>query len=209
MARVFGRRRTRGSPPRRCPDGCPLPPLHAPSASPRARRRDGPRGRPADRHPARAGSAAALHAVLSVGDDETGPPPRWPPTWGRLNRLGVDPAACDHPRDHRVRVPHLTRAELVAAPHGSGDPRDQVEHAPSALLLVAESPRAVDGLGYIRYVATGAEPDLVAEDPKSGRPASADGPSATTPRSLPLQSWTGACSITNVPSGPSTCSAEW
>jgi hypothetical protein len=35
------------------------------------------------------------------------------------------------------------------------------------------------------------------------------GPSATTPRCLPLQLWTGACSMTNAPSGSWTCSAEW
>ena len=41
--------------------------------------------------------------------------------------------------------------------------------------MIAEVPRAVDGLGDVWYVATAPQPDLVAEDPESGRPASADG----------------------------------
>lgn len=46
---------------------------------------------------------------------------------------------------------------------------------PSELFLIAEAPGTVDGLGDVRYVATAPEPDLVAEDAKSARPASADG----------------------------------
>ena len=43
------------------------------------------------------------------------------------------------------------------------------------MLLIAEAPRTVDGLGKVRYVATAPDPDLLAKDPKSARPASADG----------------------------------
>jgi hypothetical protein len=112
---------------------------------------------------------------MSARDDEAGPPPWRPPPFGRLNQLGVDAAACDHPRDHRVRIPHLTSAELITTPDGRRDARNLVEHAPSALLLAGEPPRAVDGLGDVRDVAAAPEPDLVAEDPKAPRPASADG----------------------------------
>src|SRR5215207_2904284 len=122
----------------------------------------------------RVGAGAAV-LVLSVRDDEARPPPGRPTAVWRLNRLGVHPTACNDPRDHGVRVPHLTRAELVTTPHRGRDPRDCVKHAPSARFLVAEPPRAGDGLRDIRYVATGPEPDLVAEDPKLACPARADG----------------------------------
>jgi hypothetical protein len=74
---------------------------------------------------------------LLAGEGDTGRPPRRPPSLRRLNRPCVDSAAGDHPRDHGVRIPHLTGAELVATQHGSPDPRDHVEHAPRALLLIA------------------------------------------------------------------------
>jgi len=91
-----------------------------------------------------------------------------------MDRLGVDPAARDHPSDHRVGIPHLARAELITAPHRGWHLRYHVEHAPSELLLIAEAPGTVDGLGDVRYLAAAPEPDLVAEDSKSPRPASAD-----------------------------------
>jgi hypothetical protein len=74
---------------------------------------------------------------LRAREGETGRPPRRPSSLGRLNRLGVGSAAGDHPRDDGVRIPHLIGAELVATPDGSRHPRDQVEHAPRAVLLIA------------------------------------------------------------------------
>jgi hypothetical protein len=72
----------------------------------------------------------------------------------RLDRLGVNPAARDHPRDHGVRVPHLTRVKLITAPHRGGHPRDHVKHSAGVLLVVGEPPGAVDGLGDVWYIAT-------------------------------------------------------
>jgi len=89
---------------------------------------------------------------MSARDDESGVPAGRAPPCRRLNRVDVDPATRDHPGDHRVRVPHLARPELITTPHGSRDLWDQVEHAPSALLLFAEPPRAIDGFGDIRYL---------------------------------------------------------
>jgi hypothetical protein len=76
-------------------------------------------------------------------------------------------------------------------------------------VVVAESPRAVDGLGYIRYVAAGPEPDLVAEDPESAGPASADGAFGDDAALLAAPVVDRRLLDTNVPSGTSTCSAEW
>ena len=112
--------------------------------------------------------------VLPARDHEPGLPAGRASPWRRLNRLGVDAAARDHPGDHRVRVPHLARPELIATPNRSRDLRDQLEHAPRAIFVVAQSPRAVDGLGDVRDVAAAPKADLVAEDPKSARPATAD-----------------------------------
>src|SRR3954470_17879994 len=116
----------------------------------------------------------------------------------RPNRPGVDRAARDHPSDHRVRVPHLAGPELIASPDGSRDLRDDVEHATSTILVDGQSLRTFDGFGDVRNTPVAPEPDLVAEDPKSACPLLPTAPSATTPRSLPLQSWTGACSMTYV-----------
>ena len=85
----------------------------------------------------------------------------------RLNRLGVDPAARDHPRDHGVGVPHLAGRKLVASPDRCRDLRDQVEHAAGTIVVAGQSPRAIYGFGDVRNVPTEPETDLVAEDPKS------------------------------------------
>src|SRR5438552_2607251 len=90
----------------------------------------------------RFGGGRAL-AALSVGDHEASLPSWRPPPFRRLNRLGIDPAARNNPRDHRVRIPHLAGAELVTPPHRSRNLRDHFEDAASALLLIAEPSRAV------------------------------------------------------------------
>jgi len=112
----------------------------------------------------------SVRGCLSVGslrDDHASAPAGRAPPLRRMDRLGVDPAARDHPSDHRVGIPHLARAELITAPHRGWHLRYHVEHAPSELLLIAEAPGTVDGLGDVRYVATAPQPDLVAENPQS------------------------------------------
>lgn len=54
---------------------------------------------------------AARHHEASV--------PTWSTSTGwQLDRFGMQAAACDQPRDDRVRIPHLPRTELVATPNG-------------------------------------------------------------------------------------------
>jgi hypothetical protein len=48
-------------------------------------------------------------------------------------------------------------------------------HAPRTVLVIDQSPWAVDRLGDVRNVSTAPETNLVAEDPKAASPASADG----------------------------------
>ena len=120
-----------------------------------------------------------------------------PPAGG--NRLGVYPAARDHPGDHRVRVPHLARPEIIATPHRRRDLRDHFEHAPRPILVVVSRqgcPRLRRRPGSAPATA-----DLVAEDPKRPAQRLPTAPSATTPRCSPLRSATGACSTTNVAQG--------
>src|SRR3954469_6701033 len=92
----------------------------------------------------------------------------------RPNRPGVDRTAPDHPGDHRVRVPHLAGPKLIASPDGSRDLRDDVEHATSTTLIDGQSLRTLYGFGDVRNSSAAPKPDLVAEDPKSACPPTAD-----------------------------------
>ena len=112
--------------------------------------------------------------VLPARNYEPGLPAGRASPCRRLNQVGVYPAARDHPRDHRVRVPHVTGRKLISTPHGSRDLPDQVEYAPRTIFVGGQSPRAVYGLGDVRNVSTEPKTDLVAEDPKSAGPATAD-----------------------------------
>src|SRR5215207_2728070 len=108
---------------------------------------------------------------LSARDFEAGPPARRAPPCRRPNRLGRYPATRDHPRDHRVRVPHLARPKLIATPHRRRDLRNNVKNPPRTIFVVAQAPGALHGFDDIRDVSVPPKTDLVAEDPKSARPA--------------------------------------
>src|SRR3954471_6400367 len=92
----------------------------------------------------------------------------------RPNRPGVDRAARDDPGDHRVRVPHLAGPELIASPDGSRDLRDHVEHTTSTILVGGQSLRTLYRFGDVRNTSAAPKPDLVAKDPKSACPPTAD-----------------------------------
>src|SRR6185436_9021664 len=68
------------------------------------------------------------------------------PGWKR-NARGVEPGAHEQPGDQGVRVPHLSRSELVSAPHGRGDAWHKIEQPPRYPRLGAECPRATDRFG--------------------------------------------------------------
>ena len=53
--------------------------------------------------------------------------------------------------------------------------RDQLEHPPRTIFVVAQSSWALYGLGHVGNVSVGPKTDLVAEDPKSACPVTADG----------------------------------
>ena len=105
---------------------------------------------------------------------------------------------------------HISPVPSSSRPQTAGrDLRDDVEHATSTILVGGQSPRTLYGFGNVRNISAAPKPDLVAKDPQSACPPTADAPSATTPRSRPLQSWTGACAMTYVEPGSFTWSAEW
>src|SRR3954469_16630639 len=108
-------------------------------------------------------------------DEQPSLPARCAAPGRRPNRPGVDRAARDHPGDHRVRVPHLAGPKLIASPDGSRDLRDDVEHATSTTLVGGQSLRTLYGFGDVRNISAAPKPDLVAEDPKSAGPPTANG----------------------------------
>ena len=112
--------------------------------------------------------------LLPSRQDKSGTPPWRASPCRRLDRLDVDPAARDQPRDHRVRVPHVTGLELIATPDGRRNARRQLQHAPRTISIVGKSPRAFDSLGGVRDSAVAPSTDLVAEDPNPTCPATAD-----------------------------------
>ena len=58
--------------------------------------------------------------ALTLGNDESCVPPGCSTAIWRLNRRAIDADAREHPRDHRVRVPHFAGAEFIAAPNRGG-----------------------------------------------------------------------------------------
>ena len=69
-----------------------------------------------------------------------------------------------HPRDHRVRVPHVRHAQLVAPPHRCRDLVDQRQRVGDLGGVLAQAHRAGDGEVQIGHVAAGPTSDLVAEE---------------------------------------------
>src|SRR3954452_882800 len=107
-------------------------------------------------------------------DEEPSLPARCAAPGRRLNRPCVDRAARDYPGDHGVRVPHLAGPKLIASPDGSRDVRDYVEHATSTILVGGQSLRTLYRFGDVRNTSAAPKPDLVAKDPKSACPPTAD-----------------------------------
>ena len=120
------------------------------------------------------GGGSCRLLVLPSRDDEPGVPAGRASPYRRLEWFGAYPAAREHPSDHRVRIPHLTRRKLIATPDRSRNLRDQVEYSPRTIFVVGHSPRAVYGLGDVRNMSTTPKTDLIAEDPKPACPATAD-----------------------------------
>src|SRR3954469_1401255 len=114
-------------------------------------------------------------------------PARRSASGGRVYRCDVDPAAREHPRDDRVRVPHLACVELVATPHRGRDLPDELENTTGIRFIRGQPAGTVDGLRDVGDVTAQPEPYLVAEDPESACPAGADRSLSDDPALLAAQ----------------------
>jgi len=84
--------------------------------------------------------------------------------------------AGEEPGYERIRVPHLSGAELVAAPDRDRNARGEVEHPPCGLRIVCEPAWAVDRFGDVRDHPVAPAVQLVAEEPEPAGPARPDRP---------------------------------
>ena len=115
-----------------------------------------------------------LLCLLPARDDDPGAPPRRASTRWRLNRRSAHTAPRDHPRDHRVGVPHLPGPELITAPHRSRDLGHDLEDPSGAVLVVAQPAWALNGLSNIGNVPAQPDADLVPKDFQPAGPAGTD-----------------------------------
>src|SRR5579872_3917055 len=119
------------------------------------------------------GFGAPCNRAVRCGDSRA--PTRCPPVrWG-FDRGGVESRAFEQPRDDRIRVPHLARSNLVAAPHQFWNARPELEDPSRGALVVAEAAWAVDRLTDVGDLTVEPPAQLPAEHPKPRRPPQADG----------------------------------
>lgn len=115
-----------------------------------------------------------------------------------------------HPRDHRIRVPHLADAEFVSPPHERRYVFSQRKDVTSLGLIVTQAPWACHRLLRISDRALAPPPHLVAKEPEATEVATSDWPSTVTPRDIRFVFGMGQeFSMTKRPSGTVTSSAEW
>src|SRR6266540_4058203 len=101
--------------------------------------------------------------------------PSWRASTGRgTDRVGWEAAAGQQPRNHRVRVPHLTRPELVSAPDRARQVGNQVEQATRQEWVVAQGPGTCDRFVGVRYDPVPPAAYLVSKRAESRDPAAGD-----------------------------------
>jgi hypothetical protein len=110
----------------------------------------------------------------SASNHDAGVPTRCPTAGRRPDRFCVDAAPSDQPGGHRVGVPHLPRAELVASPDGRGNLGHETPEQSSNLWIVGQPARTRDSFGHVGDHTVLPAPDLVAEDSRSPRPVRTD-----------------------------------
>jgi hypothetical protein len=85
-------------------------------------------------------SAGQAHSRrLPASGDEARLPPRRASTGRRTDALDGKAGTNEQPRDHGVRVPHITRPELVSAPDLARHPADEAEEATGQAYVVAQA----------------------------------------------------------------------
>ncbi len=153
----------------------------SPSAVPRRPRTEKPRVR---RRPL--GSRGMLLCRQSASHYKPSSPARSAPAVWWLDRIRIQAAAGDQPRDHRVGVPHLAGGQLVPAPNWRREGRHQVKQSACTVCVIRQPPRAIDRLADIRDDTIAPTTHLGAEDPKAPCPARANRATSghATPRSV-------------------------
>jgi len=81
-----------------------------------------------------------------------------------MDRVDIQTGARDQPRDQRVRVPHLTEAQLVATPDRRRCFPDEIEDAFRDRDVRAQPPRALDGVVDVSDDAVLPASDFVPQD---------------------------------------------
>ena len=110
----------------------------------------------------------------SASHHEPSVPARRATTVRWLDRIRIQTAAGDWPRDRRVGVPHLAGAQLVPTPNWRRKGGHQVKQSACTLWVIRQPPRAIDRLAEIRDDTIAPASHRVAEDPKAPCPACAN-----------------------------------
>ena len=122
---------------------------------------------PARRSPS--GHGDATRAPMSIRPRGGGEPLAGPRTIPERDRakaagdVGRQTRGGDEPGDHRVRVPHLARLELVASPHRRRHARDEVAQPACDPRIAGQSAGLADRRAEIRDGPSTPAADLVAE----------------------------------------------
>jgi hypothetical protein len=103
-------------------------------------------------------------------------PARCTSTGRRPDKLNVNSAAREQPGDQRVRVPHLPSPKLIAAPNGNRGHWNELEEAPSHVVVLREPLGALDRFVDIRNDSVAPTPHLITEGAKASREPGTDGP---------------------------------
>ena len=157
-------------------------------------------GREACRH--RPGQRA-LHRgfpLVTGGDEQPGMPPGRPAPGGGRETGRVVPAGHEQPGDERVGVPHLTGADLVAAPGQRRRPRHQGDQPLPRPRASRHHPRPTHGVPDVRDLSLVGAAHLVAEPPGTAQGAKADGSRQQHPRSAAARA-PGGPHLHGVPAG--------
>src|SRR4029079_18951964 len=97
----------------------------------------------------------------------------WTSVWKR-DRLDVEPAPSEQPRDGRIGIPHLARAQFVTPPDRRRHVRRELDQPTSAVQIIADTVRALDRLVGVRDDAVFPAPNLVAEEGHAAEGSGAD-----------------------------------
>ena len=99
----------------------------------------------------------------SFGEAQPGEPPWRPAVGWWCDRVHVVTGSRKRPCDKGVRVPHVTRAELVASPGQRRNLREQYQNCSCLSRVFGDPPRLADSLGDVRDGPARPAPDFIAE----------------------------------------------